>query len=78
MASSVAFICFPWLILTNETKVQARLQVVVRNITTWFQGNGGLIQFGWKPRNLAQITCEEPGLGGIIRDPLGFWSLSAD
>ncbi|CAE7153856.1 unnamed protein product [Symbiodinium pilosum] len=33
--------------------------VVVRNITTWFQGNGGLIQFGWKPRNLAQITCEE-------------------
>ena len=31
----------------------------MRKITAWFQGNGGLIQFGWKPRNLAQITCEE-------------------
>lgn len=33
--------------------------VTVRKITAWFQGNGGFIQFGWKPRNLTQITCEE-------------------
>ncbi|CAE7022031.1 unnamed protein product [Symbiodinium sp. KB8] len=33
--------------------------VTVRRITAWFQGNGGFIQFGWKPRNLTQITCEE-------------------
>ena len=25
----------------------------------WFQGNGGLVQFGWKPRNLARVLCEK-------------------
>ena len=24
----------------------------------WFQGNGGLVQFGWKPRNLKGVLCE--------------------
>ncbi|CAK9022341.1 unnamed protein product [Durusdinium trenchii] len=33
--------------------------VTVRNITCWFQGNGGLVQFGWKPRNLARVLCEK-------------------
>ena len=69
---------FPLVDIDKRNQSPSKTQVVVRNITTWFQGNGGLIQFGWKPRNLAQITCEEPGLGGIIRDPLSFWSLLAD
>ena len=32
--------------------------VMVKNITCWFQGNGGVLQFGWKPRNLARVLCD--------------------
>lgn len=31
----------------------------MKNVTCWFQGNGGLIQFGWKPRDLAEVCCED-------------------
>lgn len=32
--------------------------VTVKNIICWFQGNGGVLQFGWKPRNLARVLCD--------------------